>query len=97
VSAEPAAPRRAPARRKAPARKPAGRKLLADYVTDARSAWAPGIEITPAWVRTVTDCARGTSKNVADTLRAETDTAPTAIATAPLAVPTADEFEREAA
>lgn len=64
-------------RRKPATRKPAGRKLLADYVADARTAWAPGIEITPAWVRTVTTCARGTSKAVADTLRAEvTEPAP---------------------
>jgi hypothetical protein len=67
------APRRTPRRKPATAAKPA-RKLLADYVADARAAWAPGIEITPAWVRSVTDCARGTSKNVADALRAEIDT-----------------------
>ncbi|WP_246361266.1 hypothetical protein [Haloechinothrix aidingensis] len=51
--------------------KPSGRKLLADFVTEARAAWAPGIEVTPAWVRQVTDCARGTSKSVADALNAE--------------------------
>jgi hypothetical protein len=102
-SAEPAQ-RRAPGRRKAaPARKAPGRKLLADYVAEARTAWAPGIEITPAWVRTVTDCARGTSKNVADALRAEVQTAPAPIATAPAPaetgpqIPSAAEFESEAA
>jgi hypothetical protein len=74
------APRKAAARRKAaPARK-TGRKLLADYLTDARAAWAPGIEITPAWVRSVCpDASRGTSKNVADALAAETTPAPTAL------------------
>jgi hypothetical protein len=74
------APRRAPARRTAaPARK-TGRKLLADYLTEARAAWAPGIEITPAWVRSVCpDASRGTSKNVADALAVETATAPTAL------------------
>jgi hypothetical protein len=75
------APRTAPARRRkaAPARK-TGRKLLADYLTEARAAWAPGIEITPAWVRSVCpDASRGTSKNVADALAAETATAPTAL------------------
>lgn len=57
-------------------RKPA-RKLLADYVAEARTAFVPGVEVTPAWVRSVTDCARGTSKAVADALRAELGT-PTA-------------------
>ena len=62
---------RKPARRKTTPRKSAPRKLLADYVADARDAWSPGTEVTPAWVRSVTDCARGTSKAVADTLRSE--------------------------
>jgi hypothetical protein len=70
--------RRAP--RKAPVRKqpnrPAGRKLLADYVAEARAAYTPGTEISPAWVRSVTDCARGTSKAVADALRDEVTTTP---------------------
>ena len=57
--------------RKSGKAKPAGRKLLADYVADARAAWTPGTEITPAWVRSVTDCARGTSSNVAAALAAE--------------------------
>ncbi|MEU0530140.1 hypothetical protein [Amycolatopsis tolypomycina] len=90
----PARPRRRPAARKASA-KPA-RKLRGDYLAEARAAWAPGIEITPAWVRSVCpEISRGTSKNVADDLTAETATAP-----APLPVPadqptTSD--EREAA
>lgn len=67
-----AAPRKASKSRRKPAgRKPATRKLLADYVSEARTAWTPDIEVTPAWVRSVTDCARGTSKAVADALRAE--------------------------
>jgi hypothetical protein len=67
------APRKTAAK-KAPARKPsAKRKLLADYVAEARAALTPDTDTTPAWVREVTDCARGTSKNVADTLRAEQD------------------------
>jgi hypothetical protein len=65
-----ARPRRRPARK--PAAKPA-RKLRGDYLADARAAWAPGIEITPAWVRSVCpEISRGTSKNVADDLIAET-------------------------
>jgi hypothetical protein len=63
-------PRRRPARK--PAAKPA-RKLRGDYLADARTAWAPGTEITPAWVRSVCpEISRGTSKNVADDLIAET-------------------------
>lgn len=74
----PTQPRRRPAARKATA-KPA-RKLRGDYLADARAAWAPGIEITPAWVRSVCpEISRGTSKNVADDLTAETATAPAAL------------------
>ncbi|PXY23722.1 hypothetical protein BAY59_29215 [Prauserella coralliicola] len=90
----PAEPEAAPARRPAPRKNgtrktggrkgPGRRKLLADYVAEARAAHAPGIEITPAWVRSVTDCARGTSKAVADTLRAELQDAP---ASTPLPAP----------
>lgn len=100
------APEQAPAKpvtsrpRRKPARKPARRKLLADYVAEARAAYTPGTEISPAWVRSVTDCARGTSKAVADTLRAEmtpnpTTTTPTTLP-APRPVTEADR-EREAA
>jgi hypothetical protein len=61
------------------ARSTAGRKFLADYVADARRHLTPGTEITPAWVREVLpDCARGTSKNVADALNTERATTPTA-------------------
>jgi len=45
------------------------RKLLSDFVDDARAAYHPGIEITPAWVREVTDCSRGLSPKVARALQ----------------------------
>jgi hypothetical protein len=82
---------RRPATRKSPARRTpvkAPRKLLADYLTEARAAYQPGTLVTPAWVRSVTDCARGTSKNVADALNAE-------LATTPIQV--TDDAERRAA
>lgn len=53
-----------------PVAKP-GRKLLAAYLAEARDAYVPGTVITPAWVRSVTDCGRTTSKNVADALNRE--------------------------
>ncbi|GAB3008609.1 hypothetical protein LWP59_02630 [Amycolatopsis acidiphila] len=52
------------------------RKLRGEYLAEARAGWTPGIEITPAWVRSVCpEISRGTSKNVADELRAETSPA----------------------
>ncbi|WP_410666727.1 hypothetical protein [Amycolatopsis sp. cmx-4-68] len=83
-------PRRRPARK--PAAKPA-RKLRGDYLADARAAWTPGTEITPAWVRSVCpEISRGTSKNVADDLIAET--ARPAVAPVPADQPvTVDEEE----
>jgi hypothetical protein len=53
------------------------RKLFGDYLADARQAWTPGVVITPAWVREVTDCSRGLSSRLAATLAADlaTDTA----------------------
>ncbi|RZQ64207.1 hypothetical protein [Amycolatopsis suaedae] len=73
-------------RRKAKAAKSAGkpRKLANDYVAEARAAWAPGIEITPAWVRSVTDCARGTSSTVAARLRDELATGTTVTGPTPV-------------
>ncbi len=79
---EPAVPavreHRTPNRRgttRKPARRPAGRrKLRADFLADARSAWTPGTHVTPAWVREVTDCSRGMSSQVAADLKAELDT-----------------------
>ncbi|MFE0027075.1 hypothetical protein [Amycolatopsis sp. NPDC059021] len=81
------APRKRPAGRRTASKAPAkqGRKLLADYLAEARAAWAPGIEITPKWVREVcpSQPSRGTSKNVADALAAEI-----AAATLPATTPT---------
>ncbi|WP_433010317.1 hypothetical protein [Kribbella sp. CA-294648] len=57
--------------------KPAGRKLLADYVADARKAVEPGTtpdEITPAWARHATGCSAGLSAKVAAAVRAELTT-----------------------
>ncbi|MEV5712432.1 hypothetical protein AB0L41_00970 [Amycolatopsis mediterranei] len=50
------------------AARPARRKLFADYVADARAAWTPGVDITPAWVREVTGCSRGLSSRLAAAL-----------------------------
>jgi hypothetical protein len=51
---------------------PARRKLLADYVAEARTHLTPGVAPTPAWVREVLPgIARGTSQNVADALKSE--------------------------
>jgi hypothetical protein len=70
---------RTPTRRgttRKPARRPAGRrKLRADFLADARTAWTPATHVTPAWVREVTDCSRGMSSQVAADLKAELDTA----------------------
>jgi hypothetical protein len=61
--------RRAPRTGRSGARK--GRKLLADYLAEARLAWTPGVVITPAWVRGVTGCSRGLSSTLAAALNAE--------------------------
>jgi hypothetical protein len=61
--------RRAVRTRRSGARK--GRKLLADYLAEARSAHTPGMVITPAWVRDVTGCSRGLSSKLAAALHAE--------------------------
>lgn len=60
-----------PARKRATHRKvrKAGRKLLADYVNDARASWSPGVEITPAWARRASGCSAGLSPKVAAALR----------------------------
>lgn len=60
--------RRTPAKR---SRRPVRRKLLADYVREARAAWTPEVVVSPAWVRQATDCSRGLSSKVAATLSAE--------------------------
>jgi hypothetical protein len=50
------------------------RKLFADYLTEARETWSPGVEITPAWVRETTGCSRGLSSRLAADLTAEVGT-----------------------
>lgn len=67
-------PRHRDSRRRATTRSRARRKLLADYLAEARAAWAPGVVVTPAWVRQVTDCSRGLSPKVAAALNAELPT-----------------------
>lgn len=47
------------------------RKLFADYLADARRAWTPDVEVTPAWVRKTTGCSRGLSSRLASALTAE--------------------------
>jgi hypothetical protein len=53
---------------------PVRRKLLADYLAEARAAWSPGVVVTPAWARHVTGCSRGLSPKVAAALNAELTT-----------------------
>ncbi|GAA2843495.1 hypothetical protein [Kribbella solani] len=51
-----------------------GRKLLADYVTEALAAVEPGTaadDITPAWARHTTGCSTGLSAKVATAVRAD--------------------------
>jgi hypothetical protein len=49
----------------------ARRTSFSDYLAVARSAYAPGTTVTPAWVREVTGCSRGLSSRLAAELRAE--------------------------
>ncbi|GJF07276.1 hypothetical protein [Pseudonocardia sp. D17] len=76
----PAVPARPVGRRKA--RRPVPRRLLADYLTDARAALdtarAAGerVEVSPSWCRQVTGCSAGTSVKLAATLRADADQTP---------------------
>ncbi|HSV65834.1 MAG TPA: hypothetical protein VLJ59_08015 [Mycobacteriales bacterium] len=76
-----AEPGRRPVPRKATVtRKPAGRtpatpqrrRLFAEYLADARAALAPGVVVTPAWVRQVTGCSRGLSPRLARALTTDT-------------------------
>jgi len=57
-------------------RTPVRRKVLADYLAEARAAWTPGVVVTAAWVRQVTDCSRGLSPKLAAALNAELPTTP---------------------
>jgi hypothetical protein len=69
------------ARRPAKGKKGSGRRLLADYLADARAQLTPGVEPTPAWCRRVTGCSAGTSVKLAAALRAEpASPAPLAVA-----------------
>jgi hypothetical protein len=60
----------------------ASRKLLADYVNDARASWSPGVEITPAWARRASGCSAGLSPKVAAALREEITTTHPAVRSA---------------
>ncbi|MFL6123254.1 hypothetical protein [Actinophytocola sp.] len=60
----------------------ASRKLLADYVNDARASWSPGVEITPAWARRASGCSAGLSPKVAAVLRDEITTTHPAVRSA---------------
>lgn len=71
------------------ARPVARRKLLADYLSEARAAWTPGVVVTPAWARQVTHCSRGLSSTLAAALNTEL--------TAPHGTTTESEPERRAA
>jgi hypothetical protein len=92
---EPAPP--APRPRVRPARRPAApaaRRLVGEYVADARAALdtarATGepVEVTAAWCRRVTGCSAGTSVKVAAALRADpTPREPVSVPSAPSAPP----------
>jgi hypothetical protein len=83
-------PARKPGKPRRKSAKPAGRKLLADYVTEARAAVEPGTtadDITPAWARHTTGCSTGLSAKVAAAVRAELTTTTTETTTDDAAVP----------
>lgn len=51
---------------------PAKRRTSFDeYLSRARAAWQPGTDISPAWIRQVTDCSRGLSSRLATALKEE--------------------------
>ncbi|HEY9415441.1 MAG TPA: hypothetical protein VIQ30_11830 [Pseudonocardia sp.] len=52
-------------------RRPVPRRLLADYLRDARAHLIADVEPTPGWCRQVTGCSAGTSVKLAAALRAE--------------------------
>ncbi|PWK81939.1 uncharacterized protein DUF2637 [Lentzea atacamensis] len=45
------------------------RKLLQDYLNEAREHLGPDVNVTPAWVREVTSCSRGLSSKIAASLK----------------------------
>lgn len=47
------------------------RTSAGEYLARARSAWEPGVVVTPAWVREVTGCSRGLSSRLAAELSTE--------------------------
>jgi len=74
VPGEDAAPpvRAATARpRRSRRKRPAPRRLLADYLEQARDQLVDGVDPTPGWCRQVTGCSAGTSVKLAAALRAE--------------------------
>lgn len=75
-SAEPAPTSRTPKVRRTERRKrPQPRRLLADYLAEARAQLEPGTDPTPAWCRATTGCSRGTSVKLATALRSTTSVA----------------------
>lgn len=60
-----------------PVRQPTQRSVrrtsFAEYLTKARRAWSPEVEISPAWVRRATGCSRGLSPRLAAALAAEVE------------------------
>ncbi|MPY78539.1 MAG: hypothetical protein GEV04_08590 [Actinophytocola sp.] len=70
-----AATARSSAKRSGPRRPRMRRKYFHDYLAEARHAWSPGVEVSPAWVREVTGCSRGLSSRLASTLTAELNSA----------------------
>jgi hypothetical protein len=73
ASPRPAAPRRRS--RTGRKRPPAPRRLVADYLAEARALLTPEIDPSPAWCRQVTGCGKTASVAVAKTLRTERDQA----------------------
>ncbi len=56
-------------RRRLPASK--ARTSFEEYLSRARDAWHPGVQITPAWIRENTGCSRGLSSRLAAALTDE--------------------------
>ncbi|TCC10905.1 hypothetical protein [Kribbella soli] len=78
-AAENGSDRKEPRKPRKKAAEKTGRKLLADYVTDALAALEPATaadEITPAWARHTTGCSTGLSAKVAAAVRHELTTTP---------------------
>jgi hypothetical protein len=71
-----ATPRPASSRRRSRTgrkRPPTPRRLVADYLAEARAALSPETDPSPAWCRQVTGCGKTASVAMAKTLRAERD------------------------